>query len=87
MPISSTTSITLLHDDKTRAYQSTQRLCLAMVDVLQKKELAITNQNPRNDWRRLAPPIVSWVLCPEQNLLCYSCIAKHPHHCLVLDFR
>ncbi len=29
-----TTSITLLHDDKTRAYQSTQRLCLAMEDVV-----------------------------------------------------
>ncbi|GBO56311.1 hypothetical protein APA_4641 [Pseudanabaena sp. lw0831] len=23
----------MLHDDKTRAYQSAQRLCLAMVDV------------------------------------------------------
>jgi hypothetical protein len=36
-----------------------------------KKELASTNQNPRIEWRREAPPLDSWVLYPKQNLLCY----------------
>jgi len=26
-----------------------------------KKELASTNQNPRIEWRRFAPPLDSWV--------------------------
>jgi hemolysin activation/secretion protein len=37
-----------------------------------KKELASTNQNPRIEWQREAPPLNSGVLCPKQNLLCYS---------------
>jgi len=36
-----------------------------------KKELASTNQNPRRELRRFAPQLSSWVLCPEQNFLCY----------------
>jgi hypothetical protein len=40
-------------------------------DFIAKTELASTNQNPRIEWRREAPPLDSWVLCPKQNLLCY----------------
>jgi hypothetical protein len=39
--------------------------------AIAKKELASTNQNPRIEWRRFAPPLDSWVLYPKQNLLCY----------------
>jgi hypothetical protein len=39
------------------------------VRCIAKKELASTNQNPRIEWRREAPPLDSWVLCPKQNLL------------------
>ncbi|MEY3303241.1 MAG: hypothetical protein RLZZ139_1614 [Cyanobacteriota bacterium] len=31
-----------------------------------------TNQNPKDEWRREAPPRIFWVLCPKQNLHCYS---------------
>ncbi|MFN6385233.1 MAG: hypothetical protein ACK400_14260, partial [Pseudanabaena sp.] len=27
---------------------------------------------PRIEGRRFAPPLNSWVLCPKQNLLCYT---------------
>jgi hypothetical protein len=30
--------------------------------AIAKKELASTNQNPRIEWRREAPPLDSWVL-------------------------
>ncbi|MEA5479694.1 hypothetical protein VB774_18885 [Pseudanabaena galeata UHCC 0370] len=36
------------------------------------QEIARTNQNPKDEWRRFAPPLIFWVLCPEQNLQCYS---------------
>ena len=42
------------------------------VRCIAKKELASTNQNLRIEWRRFAPPLDSWVLCPKQNLLCYN---------------
>ena len=41
-----------------------------MIDIA-KKELAKTNQNPRSEGRREAPPLTSWVLYPKQNLSCY----------------
>jgi hypothetical protein len=33
--------------------------------AIAKKELASTNQNPRIEWRREAPPLDSWVLCSK----------------------
>jgi hypothetical protein len=30
-----------------------------------------TNKNPKVVWRRFAPPLIFWVLCPKQNLHCY----------------
>ncbi|MFO0542438.1 MAG: hypothetical protein ACK5Z3_01300 [Pseudanabaena sp.] len=35
------------------------------------QEIARTNQNPKDEWRREAPPLIFWVLCPKQNLHCY----------------
>jgi len=34
-----------------------------------KQKLVITNQNPRYEWRRKAPPLASWVL--SQRFLLY----------------
>ncbi|WP_323216822.1 hypothetical protein [Pseudanabaena sp. CCNP1317] len=28
------------------------------------QEIARTNQNPKDEWRREAPPLIFWVLCP-----------------------
>jgi hypothetical protein len=51
-------------------------LCLcALKYTIAVQEIARTNQNPRIEWRREAPPLDSWVLCPKQNLLCYIAIA------------
>ncbi|MFN8906808.1 MAG: hypothetical protein ACK5X7_18840 [Pseudanabaena sp.] len=35
------------------------------------QEIARTNQNPNDEWRRFGPPLIFWVLCPKQNLHCY----------------
>jgi hypothetical protein len=35
------------------------------------QEIARTNQNPKDEGRRCAPPLIFWVLCPKQNLHCY----------------
>jgi hypothetical protein len=35
------------------------------------QEIARTNQNQKDEWRRFAPPLIFWVLCPKQNLHCY----------------
>jgi hypothetical protein len=35
------------------------------------QEIARTNQNPKDEWRRFAPPLIFWVLFPKQNLHCY----------------
>jgi len=35
------------------------------------QEIARTNQNPKDEWRRFGPPLIFWVLCPKQNLHCY----------------
>jgi hypothetical protein len=32
------------------------------------QEIAMTSQNPKDEWRREAPPLIVWVLCPKQNL-------------------
>jgi hypothetical protein len=31
----------------------------------------MTSQNPEYEWRREAPPLIFWVLCPKQNLHSY----------------
>jgi hypothetical protein len=31
-----------------------------------------TNQNPKDEWRRFAPPLIFWVLCPKQGFHCYN---------------
>jgi len=36
------------------------------------KEIPRTNHNPKDEWRREAPPLIFWVLYPKQNLHCYS---------------
>jgi len=36
------------------------------------QEIARTNQNPKDEWRRFAPPLIFWVLCPKQILHCYT---------------
>ncbi|GBO52997.1 hypothetical protein APA_798 [Pseudanabaena sp. lw0831] len=28
------------------------------------QEIDRTNQNPKDEWRRFAPPLIFWVLCP-----------------------
>jgi hypothetical protein len=38
------------------------------------QEIARTNQNPKDEWRREAPPLIFWVLCPKQSLHCYKSI-------------
>jgi hypothetical protein len=35
------------------------------------QEIARKKQNPKYEWRRFAPPLIFWVLCPKQNLHCY----------------
>jgi hypothetical protein len=30
------------------------------------------SQNPEDKWRREVPPLIFWVLCPKQNLHCYT---------------
>ena len=36
-----------------------------LFNLYRKKELSITNQNPRSKGRRKAPPLTSWVLYPK----------------------
>ena len=36
------------------------------------QEIARTNQTPTFVWRRFAPPLIFWGLCPKQNLHCYK---------------
>ena len=42
------------------------------VVVVAMQEIARTNQKPKDEWRREAPPLIFWLLCPNQNLHCYK---------------
>ncbi len=60
------------HKAKKRvAVQSTTTLFLALITCLATAIVTClrTNQNPRIDWRRFAPPINSWVLRPMHTWL------------------
>ncbi|PZO36379.1 MAG: hypothetical protein DCF19_21505 [Pseudanabaena frigida] len=36
-----------------------------------------TNQNPEDEWRRKALPLIFWVLCPKQKLHCDIWKCRH----------
>jgi hypothetical protein len=46
-------------------YKNVLILDLNMLILIGIHQSLKTNQNPRIDWRRVAPPINSWVLCPS----------------------
>jgi len=44
----------------------------AKMNYIATHEIARTDQNQKDEWRRFAPPLIFLVLCPKQNLHCYS---------------
>ena len=48
-----------------------QSITLDYLRILQDiatQEIASTNQKPKDEWQRYAPPLIFWFLCPKQNL-------------------